>query len=214
MFAHKLTRLFLGAVAFGMTMTLAVAATGRSGQVLPPAAKVAGWTLDDMAFAVADFSISGNDPAFYPDTPFQILYRHGAPGPGQGANSFNVRPGTYFYVNVVFFDDSAPIIGDWPADHDEAADYFFGRDQLGGHDLFINVDGRTTSMDDPGYIGMAETPTSPDGSAHIAKIAAFLAPLSPGDHEVTIGGVFDGDAIIDAFGGPFAGQVTYHVHVE
>jgi hypothetical protein len=208
MFARKLTRLFLGAVAFGMTMTIAVAATGQSGKVVPPSAKVMGWTLDDMAFAVADFSISGNDPAFYPDTPFQILYRH------PGGNQFNLAAGTYCYVNVVFFDDSAPIIGDWPADKDGAAEYMFGRDQLGGHDLFINVDGHVTSLDDAGYIGLAPTPTSPDGSNNIIKVAAFLTPLSAGDHEVTIGGVFDGDAIIDAFGGPFAGQVTYHVHVE
>src|SRR4051794_24066192 len=40
-------------------------------KVLQPRAKVFGYSLDDMASAVANFSISGNDPAFYPDTPFQ-----------------------------------------------------------------------------------------------------------------------------------------------
>ena len=62
-------------------------------------------------------------------------------------NSFTVKPGTYFYVNVVFFDDSEPIIGDWPADKAGAAEYIFGRDQLGGHDLAIEVDGKVTSLD-------------------------------------------------------------------
>src|SRR5262245_6540261 len=105
----------------------AVASSPRAlagGNVLPPTAKPLGWTLDQMAEAVANFSIIGNDPAYYPHTPFQIIYRH----PG---NSFTVPAGTYFYVNVVFFDDSDPIIGDWPADKSGAAEYMFGRHQLG-----------------------------------------------------------------------------------
>ena len=82
-----------------------------AGNVLPPMAQPLSWTIDDMAAAIANFSASGNDPAFYPDTPFQIIYRH----PG---NAFVVSPGTWFFVKVFYIDDSAPIIGDWPADKD------------------------------------------------------------------------------------------------
>ncbi len=194
----------------GVCLGIALSAgafAGQAGNVLPPNAQPKGWTLDRMAEVVADFSISGNDPAYYPDTPFQIIYRH----PG---NSFTVKAGKFFYVNVVFFDDAPPIIGDWPTDKDAAASYVFGRDQLGGHDLEIEVDGAVTSLDYPGYIALAPTPTSPDGSANILKIAAFLTPLSKGTHAVTIRGIFDGDAIIDAFGGPFAGEIAYSVTVE
>ena len=99
-----------------------------------------------MAAAVANFSISGNDLAYYPDTPFQIIYRH----PG---NAFTVRPGTFLYVKVIFIDDSAPILGDWPADESGVAEYWFGRTQLGGHDMEIEVDGRVYSLADPGYVG-------------------------------------------------------------
>lgn len=125
-----------------------------------------------------------------------------------------MKSGTYFYVNVIFFDDSAPVIGNWPAGHDEAGDYVFGRSQLGGHDLAIEVDGAVYSLDEAGYVGLAETPTSPDGSAHILKIAAFLKPQSKGTHSVTIRGVFDGDAILAFFGEPFVSRIDYQVIVQ
>ena len=84
-------------------------------------------------FTVASVGSSGNNLAYYPDTPFQIIYRH----PG---NAFTVRPGTFLYVKVVFIDDSPPVIGDWPADKDGVAEYWFGRSQLGAHDLEIEVE--------------------------------------------------------------------------
>src|SRR5262245_12722827 len=121
-------------------------ALAGGGKVLPPGAAPHGWTLDEMAAAVANFSISGNDEAFHPDTPFQIIYRR----PG---NTFTVKPGTNFYIKFFFIDDSAPAIGDWPANKDEAADYVFGADQLGGHDLEVEVDGKLYSLDHDGYIG-------------------------------------------------------------
>jgi hypothetical protein len=122
---------FMGIVlVIGLSSSLARAGGGA---ILPPAAQPQGWTLDEMAAAVANFSISGNDEAFHPDTPFQIIYRR----PG---NTFAVKPGTNFYIKFFFIDDAAPVIGDWPANKDEAADYVFGADQLGGHDLEVQVD--------------------------------------------------------------------------
>src|SRR3954466_13436389 len=61
-------------------------AAARGAKVLPPDATPSGWSLDDMAEAVANFSISGNDTSFLPDTPFQILYNNHA------GNTFNVKP--------------------------------------------------------------------------------------------------------------------------
>jgi hypothetical protein len=184
-------------------------ACAGSGQVLPPTATPKGWSIDDMAAAVANFSISGNDLAYYPDTPFQIIYRH----PG---NAFTLKPGTFLYVKVVFIDDSPPIIGDWPEDKDDVADYFFGRTQLGAHDLEIEVDGTVYSLDDPGYVGgPVPTPNSPDGSEHFIQSGAFVSPLSRGTHTLTIRGVLDGDAMLAATGGfPFATEITYTITVQ
>jgi hypothetical protein len=157
-----------------------ISTNASSGHVLPPSATPQGWSIDDMAAAVANFSISGNDLANYPDTPFQIIYRH----PG---NAFTVKPGTFLYVKVIFIDDSPPIIGDWPADKCGVADYFFGRSELGAHDLEIEVDGRVFSLDDPGYVGgPVPTPNSPDGSEHFIQTGAFVTPLSRGTHTLTI----------------------------
>jgi hypothetical protein len=195
---------------FGLTVLMAITASAKAapGVVLPPTATPKGWSIDDMASAVANFSISGNDLAFYPDTPFQILYRH----PG---NAFTIRPGTYLYAKVIFIDDSAPVIGNWPADKDGVAEYFFGRTQLGAHDLEIEVDGNVYSLDNPGYVGgPVPTPNSPDGSTFFLQSGAFISPLPKGTHTVTIRGTMDGDALVDLFGGPFTTQITYTVAVE
>jgi hypothetical protein len=196
----------------GLSSSLARAGGGN---VLPPGATSHGWTLDEMAAAVANFSISGNDLIYYPETPFQIIYRHGNLQDPTGANTFTVKPGTSFYLKFFFIDDSAPVIGDWPDSRDEAADYVFGGDQLGGHDLEVEVDGKVFSLDDAGYIGgPVPTPDSPDGSEHLIQIGAFMAPLTKGKHTVIIRGVFDGDALVEAFGGPFAAEITYTIIVK
>jgi hypothetical protein len=183
-------------------------ASAASGNVLPPSGIALGYTLDDMAAAVANFSISGNDPAYYPNTPFQILFH-------KPVNTFTVKPGTFLYLKFFFIDDSAPIVGDWPLNKSAAASYVFGPDQLGGHDLQVEVDGRKFSLDAPGYVGgPVATPNSPDGSEHMIQIGAFLSPLSPGVHHVTISGTFDGTALVDAFGGPLAAEITYTVIVK
>ena len=179
-----------------------------SSNVLPANATPLGYSLDDMASLVANFSISGNDPAYYPDTPFQIIYRR----PG---NTFTVKPGTFLYLKFFFIDDAAPIFGDWPADKSGVEEYVFGRDQLGGHDLEVEVDGVVTSINSPGYVGgPVETPNSPDGSEHILQIGAFVSPLKKGTHTIIIRGVFDGTAFVDNVGGPFAAEITYTVIVE
>ncbi len=64
------------------------------GHVLPPKARPLGYSLDEMASVVANFSISENDPALYPDTPFQIIYN-------RPDNTYTVKPGTHLYLKVL-----------------------------------------------------------------------------------------------------------------
>ncbi|MCW5554276.1 MAG: hypothetical protein KIS67_19220 [Verrucomicrobiae bacterium] len=188
-------------------LTSSVTAFGQ-GNVLPPQATPKGYSLDDMAAAVANFSITGNDPAYYPDTPFQIIYNR----PGR---TFSVKPGTFLYLKFFFINDAKPTIGDFPTDKSEVADYVFGPDQLGGHDHEVEIDGQITSLDSPGYVGgPVATPNSPDGSENLLQIGAFVSPLKKGTHTIVIRGVFDGQAFVDAVGGPFAAEITYTVIVE
>ena len=71
--------LVLAAAAGVLSSAMAASALATSSAVLPPAAKPFGWSLERMTGALAVFTASGNNPAFYPDTPFQVLYvRDGA----------------------------------------------------------------------------------------------------------------------------------------
>ena len=75
-------------------------------------------------------------------------------------------------------------------DKSGVAEYFFGRTQLGAHDLEIEVDGKVYSLDNPGYVGgPVPTPNSPDDSANFIQTGAFVTPLSKGTHDLTIRGV-------------------------
>jgi len=189
-------------------LLVAPSSQAGSGQVLPPNATPLGYSLDDMASVVANFSISGNDPAYYPDTPFQIIHRR----PG---NTFTVKPGTFLYLKFFFIDDAAPIFGDWPADKSGVAEYIFGRDQIGAHDFEVEVDGEVTSLDDPGYVGgPVATPNSPDGSEHLLQTGAFVTPLNKGTHTIILRGIVDGKAFVDNVGGPFATEIIYTIIVE
>jgi hypothetical protein len=181
-----------------------VAAGG--GKVLPATTTPAGYSLEDMAEEMAYFSTSGNDLCFYPDTPFQILYI-------SDTNTFCVKTGTRFFVPVFFVDDSPPILGDFPDDEDDIPAYVFGRDELGGHDFQIIVDGAATTLG-PAYAAGAHAPGLLDGGgSNFIQLGAFLTPLSRGTHTVTIQATFDGDAILAVFGEAQSFEATYTVIV-
>ena len=182
--------------------------SGRGGgNVLPPSAKPSGYSLADMAEALAYFSTSGNDPQFYPDTPFQVLHI-------SDTNAFTVRPGTRFFVPVLYVDDSPPILGDFPADAEDAAAYVLGEDQLGAQ-FEIEVDGRVTPLGDEYVAGPVLTPGLKDGGgSHFIQVGAFLTPLPKGTHTVTIRSRFDGDVILDLVGEPLEFEDTYTVVVR
>ena len=175
------------------------------GDVLPAAAHLSGYSLTDMARETAQFLTSGTDPSRYPNTPFQILYQDPArqtdtfnPATGglvaRGINAFTVKPGTPFYVPLAYSDDSPPIVGGtFPTIPQAAADYMFSHDLNGLGNLQIVVDGQATSIGAAYAAGPTHTPPLLDGGgSHIITVGAFLTPLSPGVHTVTISGEFSG----------------------
>jgi len=171
------------------------------GNVLPPGAQPHGTSRAQIAQALAPFTFSGNDSSFLPETPFQVLY--GDPstiaftpdGSGlveSGSNTFTVQAGMSFFVPVFNVDDSPPVLGTFPTTAAGAQQYLFDPAQLGGRDFQIVVDGTTTPLG-PSYVaGPVSTPPLPDGGGtHAITLGAFLSPLTPGTHTVTIsGGIF------------------------
>jgi hypothetical protein len=201
------------------------AAAHGGGNVLPSTAQPSGWSLSRMTGAVAVFTISGNDPANYPDTPFQVLYydpstRHDEIVDGglhtTGSNTFTVRPATSFFVPVFSVDDSPPIIGTWPTTHEQAVAYFFGPTQVGVKGLEITVDGRTSPLGAAYLAGPVTTAPLPDGGGtHILTAGAFLSPLSPGQHTVSIRGGAFGAEILTTTGLAFIDEdISYTVTVQ
>ena len=207
MFRARMLRCLAIAILTLVAAFSATSAEGGGGKVMPANATPAGYSLEDMAEAMAYFVTSGNNLTYYPDTPFQILYI-------SDTNTFTVKPGTRFFVPVAYIDDSPPILGDFPDDEDDIPNYVFGRDQLGAHHLQIVVDGKATTLGAQNAAG-AHTPGLLDGGgSNFIQIGAFLTPLSEGTHTVTIRGTFDGDVILDLFGGPFSFEYTYTVIVK
>jgi hypothetical protein len=162
-----------------------------------------------MAAAMALFSTSGNDGDYKPEIPFQILYL-------SNTNTFTVPAGTRFFVPVFFVDDSPPVLGNFPDDADDIADYVFGADQLGGHDIQIVVDGKATTLG-PAYLGSAYVGGTGllDGGGHnFIQLGAFLTALPPGEHTVSFIAKFDGAAIVGLSGSGITFEASYTVIVE
>src|SRR5262249_3350299 len=157
---------------------------GGGGVVLPATDTPYGYSLQDMAAELAYFSTGGNDPQYYPDTPFQILYdQH-----GNGKNVFYVNQGTSFFVPVAWVDDSPPVLGDFPTTLDGIPAYVFGQQQLGGRGLAIIVDGRATKLGPAYAVGVHAPDLLDGGGSNYIQVGAFLTPLAVGKHTVTIQG--------------------------
>ena len=211
--ARKIHRLVIG------TLSLLVALAARpvyadGGVVLAPTATPFGYTLADMAEELAFFDTTGNNPADYPDTPFQILYADFS-NP-TGANTFKVKRDTMFFVPLFSIDDSPPIIGNFPKHSGtNAGEYVLADGQLGADDVAIEVDGVVTSIGREYVAGPVVTPELPDGGGtHLIQVGAFLSPLSKGTHTVKIRASLDGDALVAVYGGGFSFEFTYTVIVQ
>src|SRR5262249_60269754 len=109
------------------------------------------------------------------------------------------------------------IVGTFPTTQQAVADYMFSHDQNGFGNLQIVVDGQATAIG-PAYVGgLVTTQPLPDGGGtHIITVGAFLTPLAPGVHTVTIsGGIGSGVAFQQATGLAFQQEVfTYTVTVQ
>jgi len=198
----------LSALALALFTVVPVPAFAGGGNVLPPNAKSSRFTLTDMAQEIAYFTVSRNNPAEYPDTPFQILHI-------SETNTFEVKAGTKFFVPIAYITDSDPILGDFPVDAGSSDEYFFDPAQLGGHDFEIEVDGKVTSIGPEYVAGPVFAPGLADGGSNFLQIGAFLTPLSKGTHTVKIRGTFDGDLLAPYFpGGVFAFEEIYTVIVR
>ncbi|MBD2450483.1 hypothetical protein H6G76_25690 [Nostoc sp. FACHB-152] len=180
------------------------------GNIIPPTTKVLGYSLNDVAKAIAYFTASGNNLAFLPQTPFQILYIQDFTN---NTGTFTVRPGTILFVPLGASDNSPPVVGNYPNNSQAAANYVFGSQQLGAT-FEIVVDGVKTTIDDPRYIGgPVLTPGLPNGGSNFLQVGVFLTPLSPGEH--TISGKFsaNGQAVINILGQPLSVPFTYRTHL-
>jgi hypothetical protein len=178
-----------------------------SGHLLPADHSVGGHSLTDAALITAQFNASG-DPDRYPTgLPYQILNTI-------GDRIFMVKAGTYFYVPIAYISDSPPILGDFPVNADEAKRYFVDPTQIGAHDSFINVNGTQYAIGPDYLAGPVTTAPLPDGGGtHYMVLAAFMPPLPPGSHTVSLGATFDGAAVVKAYNGPVQFVMTYEVHV-
>jgi hypothetical protein len=211
-------------VAPGLVLAPRSAFADGGGNVQPPKAKPHGYSLTDMASAIALFSTSGNSSQYYPDTPFQILAEDASTivitSSGGGivvtaTNSFSVPSGTPFFVPVFYTDDSPVVVGTFPADASTAPGYVFDESQNGAHDLEIIVDGESTTLGRDYVAGPVVTaPLLDGGGTHFISVGAFLTPLSVGKHTVKIKGTISGDAWAAATGLTFEkAEFTYQVEV-
>jgi hypothetical protein len=187
----------------GMIVCLLVFASpafAGSGNVLPPTAQPKGYSLAEAAAATAFFNTGQRPEDELPaDFPFQILWV----GPDSNSNTFEVEPGTAFYVPIVW-DSACPDMTDPQA----VQDCYFDPAYNGAEYLTIKVDDKLTLLD-PEYAVGVQTPGLRPGIDKYTVVAAFLTPLSPGTHWVTIAGRFAGAWI----GGVFEFEITYKVIV-
>ena len=191
-----------------LVASLAGSAFAADGRVLPANAKPSGFSLEKMAQLMALFDTSGNDLAYYPDTPFQLLYLN-------ATNTFAVHRGTTLFVPLIFITDSPPVLGDFPDGEKDVEDYVYDETELGA-DLFeIVVDGKATSLSADYIAGPVHQPGLLDGGgSHMIQVGAFISPLGKGTHTVTIRATLDGEAVLALLGGPFLVDDTYTVVVR
>ena len=216
----------IAAVAIVLAIGLGSATPGeaavRGGRVLPPQARLFGYTLADMAREAALFTNTGNDPANYPDTPFQVLYADPTTFEVNevdgclhvtGSNEFTTSVRTFYYVPIINYSDVPPVHGDFPTTTAEARAHFFGADQLAGQ-YEIVVDGSATPIGPAFVAGPVAAPLESLGGSQITTLGVFLRPLRPGTHTAMIRGILTGPLTEEALGGECVSfEFTYTVHV-
>jgi hypothetical protein len=186
-----------------------------------------------MASALAAFTASGNNSEPYnnccplPHTPFQVLYvdpdtatydfTSDTPYPGLetfGSNHFSVDRGTIFFLPVINADDSGAFPMPYPTTHRAAIPYMFDQTFYGAN-FQVTIDGRTATVGSQYVAGPVTTATLPDGGGHhMITLGAFVRPLPPGTHTVSINGADSGMGLQVAYGLKFVSEAdTYTVDV-
>ncbi|HEY3310973.1 MAG TPA: hypothetical protein VGK00_04960 [Anaerolineales bacterium] len=194
-------------------LSLAATPTPSGGVVLPAVAIARDYSLKEAAATTAVFNVGTRTEDTLPaDFPFQILYV----APNSVSNSFTVPAGTMLYVPIVYSTDmDTPYVLRYPDVNDPAdvSDYYFGRNRLGADTLRITVDGKDTDLG-PGYAAGTNTAGLPDGGHAYTVVAAFLTPLTPGEHTVSVYGHLSGTDSLNNFGGPWEFSISYSVIVQ
>jgi hypothetical protein len=177
-------------------LTCTASALAQGGNVLPASAKAKGYTLSDIAVATAVYNsgVTSGNPTTPPppDVPFEVLVA-----------DTTVKPGTMIYLPIFFVDDTDSLYPGFPADiTDQAADAAYldsyALATFGTTAFIVQVDGQTTILDDAYVVGVTTPPLldgTPPGTHYIIS-AAFLTPLTPGNHTVGIGGIIDGAPVV------------------
>ena len=162
------------------------------GDVLPAHATPNGYSLKRIAVATAVYNtgqMAGNsETPPPPKVPFHILVA-----------DTTVERHTLFYLPVFVADDSGGTPPGFPAHiGDQASDAKYLDavllSQYNVTHLIVEVDGRTTILHNEYVAGVKTAPLldGTPGGTHYIVSAAFLSPLSPGEHTVAIGGLVDG----------------------
>jgi hypothetical protein len=182
--------------AFAALLACVASAVAWAGYVAPPSASVECYSLADAAKATAVYntgiSVGSSDTPDAPDVPFEIV-----------EGDTTVDPGTYLYLPIFHSDDSSPVDPGFPQHiKNQNVDAAFldnlVLNNFGVTAFVVQVDGKTTTLDDS-YITGVTTPPLLDGDpagTHYISIAAFITPLPPGDHTVGFGGLIDGSPVI------------------
>ena len=179
--------------------------------ILPGHANPKGTSIDEMTAALGQFQDSGLDPSFLPSTPFQILFPTDL---NNNTGTFTVKPGTFFFIPIFSFNDSPPVIGDFPTNSSQAPGYIFGAAQIGAHDAEIEVDGQITEIGPSHLSGLVNTPNLPFGGSHTILLGAFQTPLPKGTHTVKIRATWDGIALVATVGSSVSFEIVYTVIVN
>ena len=163
--------------------TCTASALAGGGNVLPSTATPNGYSLLDMAASTAAYNVGGGTP---PNVPFNILVVNGG--------STTVDSSTTLYVPVFFADNAPPpTIPPFPTNvADQNADAIYLNSLAGVDNFLVQVDGHTTNLEN-GYISGVTTAPLADGATGYIVSAAFLTPLTPGEHTVGLGGVIGGN---------------------
>ena len=146
-----------------------------------------------MARLVAPFNMTDRSRP-PPNAPFQIVHQNNV----TGATTFEVAQGKFLYVPLIYNDDSALVIGHFPANAQHRSQrlrYGYSQSEFGVTTMQLVLDGRAVPLGAACVSGLAFNPTLPDGATQYLTAGAFTSPLARGAHTVGLRFKTTGDAL-------------------